>query len=76
MMMCVNTEFNMYTQVTQIQCQGSDLMMHGLFVDDMMHVPTSDNLRDEFLAPYQKDFEITGGGLIKTFLGIEVEQPG
>ncbi len=76
--MCVDTKFYTYTQVTQIQCQGSDFMMHGLFVDDMMHwhVPTSDNLRDEFLALYQKDFEITGGGLIETFLGIEVEQPG
>ena len=25
---------------------------------------------------YQKDFEITGGGLMETFLGMEVEQPG
>jgi hypothetical protein len=48
--------------------------MHGLFVDDMMHVPTCDKLHDEFLALYQKDFEITGGGLMETFLGMEVEQ--
>jgi hypothetical protein len=41
-----------------------------------MHVPTCDKLRDEFLTLYQKDFEITGGGLMETFLGMEVEQPG
>jgi hypothetical protein len=56
--------------------QGSDFIIHGLFVDDMMHVPPCDKLRDEFLTLYQKDFEITGGGLMETFLGMEVEQPG
>jgi hypothetical protein len=28
------------------------------------------------IALYQKDFKITGGGLMETFLGMEVEQPG
>ena len=56
--------------------QGSDFILHCLFVDCMMHVPTCDKLRDEFLQLYQKDFEITDGGLIETFLGMEVEQPG
>ena len=56
--------------------QGSDFIIHGLFVDDMMHVPTRDKLRDEFLELYQRDFEITGDGLMETFLGMEVEQPG
>ena len=56
--------------------QGSEFIIHGLFVDDMMHVPTCDKLRDEFLELYQRDFEITGGGLMETFLGMEVEQPG
>ena len=32
--------------------QCSDFIMHGLFVDDMMHVPTCDKLRDEFLTLY------------------------
>ena len=42
-----------------------------------MHVPTCDKLRDEFLAHYQKDFEITGGGPTKeVLLGMEIEQPG
>ncbi len=56
--------------------QGSNFIMHGLFVDNRMHVPTCYKLRDEFLALYQKDFEFTGGGLTETFLGMEVEQPG
>ena len=56
--------------------QDSDFSIHGLFVDDMMHVPTCDKLHDEFLQLYQKDFETTGGGLMETFLGMEVEQPG
>ncbi len=41
-----------------------------------MHVPTCDKLRDEFLEIYKKDFEITGGGLVETFPGMEVEQLG
>ncbi len=56
--------------------EGTDFIMHGLFVDDMMHIPTCDRLQDEFLELYQKDFKITGGGLMETFLGMEVEQPG
>jgi hypothetical protein len=42
----------------------------------MMHIPTCDRLKNEFLELYQKDFEITGGGLMETFLGMEVEQTG
>jgi hypothetical protein len=56
--------------------EGAEFIIHGLFVDDMMHIPTCDKLRDEFLELYKKDFEITGGGLMETFLGMEVEQPG
>ena len=41
-----------------------------------MSQPVTNKLRDEFLELYQKDFEITGGGLMETFLGMEVEQPG
>jgi hypothetical protein len=32
------------------------------------------NSADEFLELYQKDFEITGGGSLETFLGMKVEQ--
>jgi hypothetical protein len=59
-----------------MKCQSTDFIIpgHGMFVDYMMHVPTCDKLRDKFLTLYQKDFEITGGGLMETFLGMEVEQ--
>ena len=56
--------------------QDSEFIIHGLFVDDMMHVPTCDKLRDKFLTLYQKDIDITGGGLMETFLGMGVKQPG
>ncbi len=41
---------------------GDNFIIHGLFVDDMMHIPTCDKLKQEFLAKYSKDFNITGGG--------------
>ena len=50
--------------------------MHCVFVDDMMHALTCDKLSDEFLELYKKGFDYTGGGLMETFLGMEVEQPG
>ena len=53
---------------------GDDFIIHSLFVDDMMHVPTCERLKQEFLEKYTKDFEITGGGLMETFLGMQVEQ--
>jgi hypothetical protein len=42
----------------------------------MMNVPTCDALKQEFMAKYTKDFQITGGGLIETFFkfGMQVEQ--
>ena len=47
----------------------------GLFVSDMMHVPTCERLKTEFLEKYTKDLDITGGGLqvMETFLGMQVE---
>jgi hypothetical protein len=53
---------------------GDDFIIHGLFVDDMMHIPTCERLKTEFLEKYTKDFDITGGGLMETFLGMQVEQ--
>ena len=41
--------------------QGGDFIIHCLFVDDMMHVPTCDAFKQEFMAKYTKDFQITGG---------------
>jgi hypothetical protein len=38
--------------------------------DAMMRVYSCDAMKDEFLALYKKDFEITGGSKMETFLGI------
>jgi hypothetical protein len=53
---------------------GSEYIIHGLFVDDMMHIYSCDAIKDEFMQSYPKDFEITGGRQMKTFLGMQVEQ--
>jgi hypothetical protein len=52
---------------------GSDFIIHGLFVDDMMHVPTCERLKKEFMDKYSKDFDITGGGLMETFRGMHLD---
>ena len=41
--------------------KGAEYIIHGLFVDDMMHIYSCDAMKDELLALYKKDFEITGG---------------
>ena len=46
--------------------------MHGLFVDDMIHAATSDELRDQFIGEYREDFDITLDDVMSTFLGIEI----
>ena len=58
--------------------KGAKYIVHGLFVDNMMHIYSSDAIKDEFLALYKKDFEITGGSKMETFLGsgMVVEQKG
>ncbi len=56
--------------------KGSDYIIHGLFVDDKMHISSCEDLTKELIDKYSKDFEVTGGGLMKTFLGMEVEQSG
>ena len=54
--------------------EGNDFILHGLFVDDMMHTSTSARLKKEFMMKYSKDFNITGEGLMESFLGMQVEQ--
>ncbi len=44
-----------------MKSQGDDFTIHCLFVDDMMHVPTCNALKQEFIAKCTKDFQITGG---------------
>ncbi len=48
--------------------QGSDFIIRGLFVFDMMHISTYDKLRDESSPPYQKYLD----GKLKTFLEMKV----
>jgi hypothetical protein len=57
-----------------MQRQGPDFILHRLFVDNMMHTPTSwkaETLSEGFLnhRPRRR-------GLMETFLGMEIEQPG
>jgi hypothetical protein len=51
-------------------------IMHCLFVDDMVHAPTraSKKLKQDFIAEYKGDFQITCDDLMTSFLGMEVEQ--
>ncbi len=42
----------------------------------MMHISSCEELRKELMDKYSKDFQITEGGLMKTFLGTEVEKSG
>ena len=49
-------------------------IMHGLFVDDMIHAATCEDLKQQFIAEYKGDFEITCEDLMTSFLGMEVEQ--
>ncbi len=48
-------------------------IMHGLFVDDMVHASTSEKLILDFIAEYKVDFEITCNDLMTSFLCMEVE---
>ncbi len=41
--------------------KGAKYILHGLFVVYMMHIYSCDAIKDESLALYKKDFEITGG---------------
>jgi hypothetical protein len=36
-----------------------DGIMHGLFVDDMVHASTSEKLKQDFIDEYKGDFQIT-----------------
>jgi hypothetical protein len=60
-----------------MKCQGDDFIIHCLFVDDMMYIPTYDARKQEFMEKYTKDFDITGGSLMETYLDMQLEQsPG
>jgi hypothetical protein len=52
----------------------NDFIIHGLFVNDIMHIPTNNTLEKESMHKYSKNFNITRGVLMESFLGVEVEQ--
>ena len=39
---------------------GQEFIMHGIFVDDMKHVPTAKYLLGEFLEKYSRNSDIPG----------------
>jgi hypothetical protein len=61
-------------KATFVKRKGAEYIIHGLVVDNMMHIYLCDAMKDEFLALYKKDFEITGGSKMETFLVMVVEQ--
>ncbi len=67
--MAINNEKTVF-----MKCKGALYINHGLSVDNMMHIYSCNAMKDEFLALYTKDFEITGGSKMEAFLGMVVEQ--
>ncbi len=53
---------------------GDDFILHGILVDDFASIPTSEKLKLEFEELYAADFDFTGGKVMDSFLGLEVEQ--
>lgn len=51
-------------------------IIHGLYVDDMKHIPTSPKLMQEFLTAYNRDFKTTGSAeiLMDAFVGLQYKQ--
>ena len=54
--------------------EGPYWIMHGVFVDDMAHTSTSTKMLKNVFKLYAEDFNYTGGDLMTSFLGMEVEQ--
>ncbi len=54
--------------------EDDHFILHGTFVDDFATVPTSEKLKEEFASLYSADFDVTGGALMESFVGLEVEQ--
>jgi hypothetical protein len=54
--------------------EGDDSILHGIFVDDFASIPTSEKLKLEFEELHAADFDFTGGKVMDSLLGLEVEQ--
>jgi hypothetical protein len=64
----VNNEKTMF-----LKWEGSDFIMHGLFVDDMAHASTYQKMIKKFMKEYSKDFEYARDDFMTSFIGLEVE---
>ncbi len=53
---------------------GDDFLLHWICVVDVSTFPSSDHLKDEFMALYSADFDVTGRDLVQSSLGLEVVQ--
>ena len=69
----MSTDMRLLTVTIFIKWVRQDFIIHCLFVDDMHHTSTSKALIDEFMVKYSRDFEITGGELMYTFFGLQVD---
>jgi hypothetical protein len=67
--LAVNSEKTIF-----MKSEGKHFIIHGLFVDDMMHIATNNKLKNEFMETYSRDLNVTGGDFMKTFLGMDIEQ--
>ena len=65
---------NEKTIVMKWDSEEEDFIIHGLFVDDFATTPTSQRLKEEFKALYSNEFDVTGGGPMTSFLGLEAER--
>jgi hypothetical protein len=65
----INSEKTMF-----MKWDGDDFILHRLFVDDVSIIPTLDHLKKGFTALCLADLDVTGGDLMQSFLGLEVEQ--
>ncbi len=54
--------------------ENGEWIMHGSFVDDMIHAFISEELKKKSIKEYKRDFEITREDIMASFLGMEVEK--
>ncbi len=61
-------------QIFFMKREGKHFIIHGLVGDDMMHIATNNKLKNKLMEKYSRDFNITGGGFMKSFLGMAIER--
>ena len=51
--------------------EGEEWIVHGLFVDGMIHSATNDELRDRIIREYKANIALED--VMSSFLGMEIE---